>query len=70
MERHQQISDDDRSIKSGQLTSLLHDIFYAADKLDLIAEPLNWQKEPATVTSDPDRQASRLTCFLASVFDP
>lgn len=69
MERHQQISDDDRSIKSSELTSLLHDILYASDKLNLIPDPFNWQEETQQSPFDADHQASLLTCFLGSVFE-
>lgn len=71
MERHQQLNcDDNRTIKSPQLISLFHDIFYAAEKLSLIADPFQWQSNPVTTTFDPDHQASLLNSFLASVFDP
>lgn len=72
MERHQQMifDDDNRTIKSPQLNSLLHDIFYAADKLSLLTEPLDWSKDPVLPAFDADRQASLLASYLASVFDP
>lgn len=70
MERHQLICDDNRTIKSASVISLLHDIFYAADKLSLISKPLHWQEGHVASTFDADRKASLLSSFLATVFDP
>ena len=72
MERHHQmIYDDNRVIKLENLSSLLHDVFYAADKLSLIPkEPFQWQEDSATTPFDADSQSLLLTSFLATVFDP
>ncbi|XP_055713853.1 dystrobrevin beta [Phlebotomus papatasi] len=63
LERHQlgQIVDDAPVIKPGQLTSVLHDIFYANDKLKCFAEEKGFDVEEAT---------GLLANFLWNIFDP
>lgn len=72
MERHQIVSDDLRSLKSGQLESILHDLFYAAEKLNFIAEPLNWMADSPdkNYSFDPERQAALLATLLFRIYDP
>lgn len=63
------ISDDNRSLKSKDLENLLHDQFYAAEKLDLICDPLEW----SVITKEPfnaERQAKILATFLEQIYGP
>lgn len=70
MERHQQmISDDNRSITAEEMGNLLHDIYYAGDKLSLIAEPYEWQQDVTISGFDADYQGSLLASFINSVFE-
>ncbi|XP_059617073.1 dystrophin-1 [Phlebotomus argentipes] len=63
LERHQlgQSVDDAPVIKPGQLTSVLHDIFYANDKLKCFVDEKGFDVEEAT---------GLLANFLWNVFDP
>lgn len=70
MERHN--CTDQEVIKGSQLTDLLHDIYYAANKLDFMVHPWNWSGNQPIVDFefDPEEMASRLGSLLWMIFDP
>lgn len=72
MERHQINVDDNRTLKSAELENILHDIFYFANKLDLISGPFHWSSHttPTKTPFDPERQGMLLANLLSKIYDP
>lgn len=70
MERHN--CTEQEMIKGDQLTDLLHDIYYAANKLDLIADPWQWddkERDGPEEELNPEEKAAQLASLLCKVYD-